>query len=109
MVTKKKSTKKKTVAKKVVETKVEKKSNICLGVIVALLLILVGLSVACLTLLLMNQHDAKANDRKVVPVYKYRDPDFEYEGWIDCMPPLDEYEADLCKRAEEAGYPYIAY
>lgn len=34
---------------------------------------------------------------------------FEYEGWIDCQPVLSESEADLCRRAKAAGYPYIAY
>ena len=32
------------------------------------------------------------------------------EGTIDCQPPLvTEYEIDLCRRAEEAGYPNIVY
>lgn len=35
--------------------------------------------------------------------------DFKYEGWIDCQPVLSESQADLCRRAEAAGYPYIAY
>jgi hypothetical protein len=30
-------------------------------------------------------------------------------GWIDCMPPLDDFETRLCERAEEINYPYIAY
>ena len=34
---------------------------------------------------------------------------FEYDGWIDCQPWLSESEADLCERAEAAGYPYITY
>ena len=34
---------------------------------------------------------------------------FEYDGWIDCQPVLSESEADLCRRAKAAGYPYIAY
>lgn len=36
-------------------------------------------------------------------------PEFEYEGWIDCMPNLSEGQSDLCRRAKEANYPYIAY
>jgi len=35
--------------------------------------------------------------------------EFSYEGWIDCMPPLSDNEAKLCKEAEEANYPYITY
>ncbi len=35
--------------------------------------------------------------------------EFRYEGWIDCMPPLDPSEAELCERAKRAGYPNIAY
>jgi len=31
------------------------------------------------------------------------------DEWIDCMPPLSGYEARLCERAEEIGYPRIAY
>ena len=38
-----------------------------------------------------------------------RKDSFEYEGWIDCQPILSEKEAELCERAEAAGYPYIAY
>ena len=36
---------------------------------------------------------------------------FEYEGWINCMPSptMDEERAELCRRAEEAGYDKIAY
>lgn len=34
---------------------------------------------------------------------------FEYEGWLNCQPILPEDAAELCKRAEAAGYPYIAY
>ena len=34
---------------------------------------------------------------------------FEYEGWIDCQPILSSEEEDLCRRAEAANYPYIAY
>ncbi len=34
---------------------------------------------------------------------------FEYEGWINCQPILSKEEAELCKRAEAAEYPYIAY
>ena len=34
---------------------------------------------------------------------------FEYEGWINCQPILSPQEADLCRRAEAANYPYIAY
>ena len=30
-------------------------------------------------------------------------------GWIDCMPPLDDFETRLCERAKEINYPYIAY
>ena len=37
------------------------------------------------------------------------DNEFHYEGWIDCMPPLDSAEAELCERAERAGYEKIAY
>lgn len=36
-------------------------------------------------------------------------PKFEHEGWINCMPMLDSKQAELCKQAEEADYPYIAY
>lgn len=34
---------------------------------------------------------------------------FEYEGWINCQPILTKEAAELCERAEAAGYPYIAY
>ena len=34
---------------------------------------------------------------------------FEHEGWINCMPMLDSKQAELCRQAEEANYPYIAY
>ena len=37
------------------------------------------------------------------------DNEFHYEGWIDCMPPLDVQQAELCRRAEQAGYDKIAY
>lgn len=40
---------------------------------------------------------------------KNSEGEFTYEGWIDCMPPLSESQEDLCRRAEAAGYPYIAY
>ena len=45
----------------------------------------------------------------VVAIIVSRQNEFHYEGWIDCMPPLSESEADLCRRAEAANYPYIAY
>lgn len=33
-----------------------------------------------------------------------------FEGTINCQPPLvTEHEIDLCRRAEEAGYPNIVY
>jgi hypothetical protein len=34
---------------------------------------------------------------------------FQYDGWIDCMPPLSESQAKLCEEAKAANYPYIAY
>lgn len=37
------------------------------------------------------------------------DNEFHYEGTIDCMPPLSASEAELCERAEKAGYPNIVY
>jgi len=37
------------------------------------------------------------------------DNEFHYDGWIDCMPPLDSAQAELCERAERAGYQKIAY
>ena len=43
-------------------------------------------------------------------VYQVNRPaGFHYEGWIDCMPPLEGAQAELCAQAEAAGYPYIAY
>ena len=39
----------------------------------------------------------------------FKKDEFHYSGWINCMPSLSESEADLCKRAKAAGYPYIAY
>ncbi len=36
-------------------------------------------------------------------------PKFEHEGWINCMPSPGTVRSELCKRAEEANYPYIAY
>ena len=39
----------------------------------------------------------------------FRQNKFIYHGWINCQPMLTEEEAELCERAEEAGYPYIAY
>jgi hypothetical protein len=36
-------------------------------------------------------------------------PKFEYDGWINCMPLMDGKQAELCRQAEEAHYPYIAY
>jgi hypothetical protein len=45
-----------------------------------------------------------------VAILSSRDQDtFEYEGWIDCQPILSPEEEDLCRRAEAANYPYIAY
>lgn len=35
--------------------------------------------------------------------------EFEYSGWIDCMPMLSDEAAELCRRAEKANYPYITY
>ena len=84
-------------------------SNTCLMVIIALLIILIGLSVACITMIALGQQDAGAKEKKLKKIYIQRDENFEYEGWIDCMPPLNDDEADLCNRAKEAGYPYIAY
>ena len=45
----------------------------------------------------------------VVIFIKNHSNKFAYDGWIDCMPPLSGSKADLCKQAEAAGYPYIAY
>ena len=45
----------------------------------------------------------------VIFLYNRDQETFEYDGWIDCMPELSESQAELCRRAEAAGYPYIAY
>ena len=45
----------------------------------------------------------------VIFLYNRDQETFEYNGWIDCMPELSESQAELCRRAEAAGYPYIAY
>ena len=45
----------------------------------------------------------------VIFLYNRDQKTFEYDGWIDCMPELSESQAELCRRAEAAGYPYIAY
>lgn len=37
------------------------------------------------------------------------DRELDGKQWIDCMPPLDNYQSQLCARAEEIDYPYIAY
>ncbi len=34
---------------------------------------------------------------------------FEYNGYIDCMPPLSSEKAKLCEEAEKAGYDKIVY
>lgn len=34
---------------------------------------------------------------------------FEYEGTLNCQPILTPEEAELCRRAEAANYPYIVY
>ena len=36
-------------------------------------------------------------------------PELDRGEWIDCMPPLDDYEVKLCKEAEARGYRNIAY
>ena len=43
----------------------------------------------------------------LLPVFKQNK--FEHEGWINCQPLLSEEEAELCRQAEAAEYPYIAY
>ncbi|MBQ3945481.1 MAG: hypothetical protein II670_07725, partial [Alphaproteobacteria bacterium] len=45
----------------------------------------------------------------VIFLYNRDQETFEYNGWIDCMPELSKSQAELCRRAEAAGYPYIAY
>lgn len=37
------------------------------------------------------------------------DLDNDYQGWVDCQPPLSDKEAARCAELEESGYPYIAY
>lgn len=60
-------------------------------IVTIFVVILVGIIIA-VTLLLNRSQDT-----------------FEYEGWIDCQPILSPEEEDLCRRAEAANYPYIAY
>ncbi len=36
-------------------------------------------------------------------------PELDSGKWIDCMPPLDDYEAKLCEEARARGYRNIAY
>jgi tRNA-dihydrouridine synthase len=43
------------------------------------------------------------------PVPPEEKKDFEFEGWINCQPMLTEEQAELCRKAEEAGYDKIAY
>ncbi len=60
-------------------------------IIILLAVFLIAIIVVIIFLLIRNQNT------------------FEYEGWIDCQPILSPEEADLCKKAEAANYPYIAY
>ena len=67
------------------------KKELIIGISVVIVLIIV---VICVVLLTSN---------------KSGEGEFTYDGRIDCMPPLSESQEDLCRRAEAAGYPYIAY
>lgn len=60
-----------------------------------IIVLLVLICLAATTLLVYYQHKPKQK--------------FEYEGWISCMPVLSEKQSELCRQAEEADYPYIAY
>lgn len=45
----------------------------------------------------------------IVLIIIYKQNEYRLEGTIDCQPPLSEYEAERCRRAEEANYPNIVY
>ena len=78
----------------------DKKEHYC---VVAMFGLIAVTMIAASVMLLIETQSGNIN------VDKEEEPKFEYEGWIDCMPPLDEAEADLCRRAKEAGYDKIAY
>ena len=66
--------------------------------------------------LVIEEYDESEEPEEPGDFYLPTEPDggfdeseFEYEGWIDCMPPLDGERAELCRRAEAAGYEKIAY
>ncbi|MBQ6313873.1 hypothetical protein IJI29_03450 [Candidatus Saccharibacteria bacterium] len=70
-------------------------------------IILIGITVAIVVLLLNRNQDTSDQDTSDQNTFDQNT--FEYEGWIDCMPPLSSSEEDLCRRAKDANYPYIAY
>ena len=119
---KKKVAKKKTVVKKsairkaaakigIKKISARKQESLCVYAVFGL--IAITLIAASVMLLIENQFgNVKAkNNANLTETGSEEQPaePFEYEGWINCMPPLDAGQAELCKRAEAAGYDKIAY
>lgn len=99
---------------------VNKKENLC--VVAVFGLIAVALIGASVMLLIENNGGNVKNilhDNTEIEQGKVEEPTeapepgnygpLDRDEWIDCMPPLDSYEAELCKEAERRGYSKIAY
>ena len=93
-----------------------KKENLCVAAIFGLIAVaLIGASVK---LLIDNNGGNISNNTVEVTNGRTQEPqstepgtfpELENGEWIDCMPPLDDYEVKLCKEAEARGYDKIAY
>lgn len=81
----------------------KKTNNKKLFIIIILAVFLIVATIALFFLLKRDQVTSESNSG-----YD-SEYDFKYEGWIDCQPVLSPEKEELCRRAEAANYPYIAY
>ena len=96
-----------------------KKENLCVAAVFGLIAVaLVGASIMLLienngenikNILNNNTEVVDGRTQEPQSTEPSSFPELENGEWIDCMPPLDDYEEKLCSEAEARGYKNIAY